>query len=167
MAPELGAAYLVGFLPNFGLTGLHLWLARRRQQSPATQNLQNNLASVNLTWNETKAELQALPLNATKEQLAEKQAHDLEQYNRTALIFGALCAGLSWLGFFFQLLMMASLRFLANPRSEKFLRSSRLCTRADLPTKDVLEILAQLQSLTGHALPQPPAISPSAFKSGE
>ncbi len=152
MAPELGVAYVTGLIPNFALTSLHLWLARRRAKSPDTQNLQLNLLKLQLVWCETKAELQRLN-PPTPERSLDTQDRDLEHYNKTAVIFGALCAAISWLGFFFQLLMMASLRYLASPRNERFLRASRLTQTPDLTVTEISEILEQLQSLTGQQLP--------------
>jgi hypothetical protein len=137
MVPEVAAAYIAGLVPSSALTALHLFLFRRKIKSQEMQTLQANLHKVNLFWSESNGEI------STLEQGTPTQSE--RKYFKNVLIFGVIFFFLSWIGFFVQLLIMISLRYLAMPRVERALFASRLA-------KEYLtevEVRSELQILRG------------------
>lgn len=137
MIPEMAAAYLTGLVPSAALTALHLYLFRRKIKSNEMTCLQTNLQKVNLFWSESNGEI------STLEQGTPAQSE--RKYFRNVLIFGVFFFFLSWIGFFVQLLIMISLRYLAMPRVERALFASRLAAE-ELSEADVRK---ELQLLRG------------------
>lgn len=113
MAPELAAAYIVGWIPSLTLTGVHFHLNRKKVQSTASQTLQKNLRQVGLYWNETNAAVQEF-----REGLPDK---DYAASKRSILMFGLFSFFTSWIGFFFHLIILLSVQTLAVSRLEKAL----------------------------------------------
>lgn len=137
MIPEIAAAYVTGLVPSSALTGLHLFLFRRKIKSKEMICLQNNLQKVNLFWSESSGEISTLEQGTPA--LSERK------YFRNVIIFGVIFFFLSWIGFFVQLLIMISLRYLAMPRVERALFQSRLAK--ELMTE--AEVRIELQLLRG------------------
>lgn len=137
MVPELAAAYVTGLVPSSALTALHLYLFRRKIKSAKMHTLQVNLQKVNLFWSESNGEI------STLEQGTPAQSE--RRYFKNVIIFGIIFFFLSWIGFFVQLLIMISLRYLAMPRVERALFASRLANE-EMPEK---EVRAELQTLRG------------------
>lgn len=137
MIPEIAAAYVAGLVPSSALTGLHLFLFRRKIKSKEMRCLQINLQKVNLFWSESNGEISTLEQGTPT--LSERK------YFRNVLIFGVIFFFLSWIGFFVQLLIMISLRYLAMPRVERALFASRLA--ADELSE--AEVRSELQLLRG------------------
>lgn len=99
--------------------------------------LQVNLQKVNLFWSESNGEI------STLEQGTPAQSE--RRYFRSVIIFGVIFFFLSWIGFFVQLLIMISLRYLAMPRLERALFASKLA-RDEMSEKQVRD---ELQLLRG------------------
>lgn len=140
MAPELAAVYVVGLVPSASLTALHLFLFRRKIKSEEMQTLQVNLQKVNLFWSESNGEI------STLEQGTPAQSE--RKYFRNVIIFGIIFFFLSWIGFFVQLLIMISLRYLAMPRVERALFASRLAEEDLIES----EVRKELQILRGNVM---------------
>lgn len=134
MAPELAAAYVIGWIPSAGVTGLHLWLHRKKVQRPTYRKMQANLQKAGLLWRESRSDLE--PYQEGKED------QDLKAYEKNLLLMGSFFLFLSWLGFFFNLLVLISVHSLAVSRKERFLFSSAL-TEQDLLVEQVQEILKE------------------------
>lgn len=134
MAPELAAAYVIGWIPSAGVTGLQIWLHRRKVQRPAYRKMQANLRKAGLLWRESRSDLE--PFQEGKED------QDLKAYEKNLLLMGSFFLFLSWLGFFFNLLVLISVHSLAVSRKERFLFSSAL-TEQDLLVEQVQEILKE------------------------
>ncbi|UXR64996.1 hypothetical protein EZJ49_01870 [Bdellovibrio bacteriovorus] len=135
MAPELAAAYVIGWIPSAGITGLHLWLHRKKIKSPAYRQLQNNLKKINLTWRESRSDIE--PLYEGKEEA------DLKAYEKNIFLMGAFFLFLSWGGFIFNLIVLVSVHALAVSRKERWIMDSDL-TRKDVSPEDVQAILKEL-----------------------
>lgn|GEM_PF-1911093 len=72
-----------------------------------------------------------------------KEAHDLAAYEKNLLLMGTFFLFLSWLGVFFNLLVLFSVHSLAVSRKERKLFSSDL-TAQDLSASQIQEILKEL-----------------------
>ena len=137
MIPELAAAYVTGIVPSAALTGLHLYLFRKKIKSPEMSTLQQNLQKVNLFWSESNGEVSTLEQGTP----AQSERH----YFKNVMIFGIIFLFLSWIGFFVQTLIMISLRYLAMPRVERALFASKLAHQ----NLNEAEVRAELQILRG------------------
>src|SRR4051812_32509323 len=124
MVPEMAAAYVIGLPATAGLTGLHAFLFRRKMNSAKMRNIQMNLQSVNLFWSDAEGKIKPWSEGAVEA--------DRKTYFTTVKWLGILCFFLSWIGFFLQLLVMVSIRYLARPRTERKIYDSDLTT-ARLP----------------------------------
>lgn len=135
MIPEIAGAYVTGLIPSSGLTGLHLYLFRRKIHSKAMAVLQLNLQKVNLYWSESNGEI------STLEQGTPSQSE--KRYFKSVVIFGIVFFFLSWIGFFVQLLIMVSLRYLAMPRLERALFASKLAEHemSESEVRNALQLL--------------------------
>jgi hypothetical protein len=130
--PELAVGYLVGFIATLLLVGLHVFLQIKKQQSAPMRIAQSNLKKLNLFWADSEADL--------KSYVAGSEKIDLSKSIRSILIAGVAFVFMSWLGFFLQLMVMLSLRFLAVKRLERNLFNSELVEN-DLPISTVTEIV--------------------------
>lgn len=133
--PEIAAAYAAGIFLTFCLVGLHIYLQSHKQKSLAMRQVQNNLKKINLFWSESESEIKAY------EPLAEKQ--DAEKSIRSILISGVGFIFLSWLGFFLQLILMFSLKYLAVKRVETRLFESELAEK-DLDAEKSRDLVAKI-----------------------
>ena len=136
MAPELAVSYVIGWIPSLTLTGIHFHLHRKKLHSPATINLQKNLRQAGLYWNETDSRVQEY-----KEYSAEK---DKTASRRSITLMGTFSFFLSWIGFFFHLLILFSIQILAVSRLEKALYSSELAQR-EVSSAELQSILQDLK----------------------
>lgn len=137
MLPEMAASYAVGMIPSASLTGLHLFLQKRKLETTAMRRLQANLEKIGHYWSDTDSSV--LPRSS------ESLSQDFEKYRRSLFVFGGICLFLSWLGFFAQLMVMVSIRYLARSRLEQRLFASDLVEEnlpADHVKARVDEILA-------------------------
>jgi hypothetical protein len=121
MAPEMAASYIVGIFPSLATTGAHYWFHQKKTNSPAFQQLQKNLATVQKYWCESQSRI--LPLEETSE------TKDNEAFKTSLYIMGSLFAFMSWVGFMFNMIVLASTRKLAISRFEQKIFSSDLCTK--------------------------------------
>lgn len=135
MAPELAAAYVAGWIPSATVTGLQIWLHRKKVRSPAYRRMQENLRKVNMQWRESRSDLESYRDG--------KEAQDLAAYEKNLLLMGTFFLFLSWLGVFFNLLVLFSVHSLAVSRKERKLFSSDL-TAQDLSASQIQEILKEL-----------------------
>lgn len=142
MLPELAVAYVVGAAAAGGLLCAHTHVASKRSRSKEMSNLQNNLSLLGLYWSERSS--QALKL----EEGNPRDEH--QRYMRDLLIFGFMGVALSWVGFFFHFVIFISMKYIAVPRIERDLFSSRLA-REKLTFVDVENELARLRA-THHGL---------------
>ncbi|WP_413294586.1 hypothetical protein ACLSU7_05675 [Bdellovibrio sp. HCB185ZH] len=121
MAPEMAAGYIVGIVPSLATTGAHYWFHQKKTKSSAFQQLQKNLATVQKYWCESQSRI--LPLEENS------QAKDHEAFKTSLYIMGSLFAFLSWVGFMFNMIVLASTRKLAISRFEQKIFASELCTK--------------------------------------
>ncbi len=128
MAPELGIAYVAGLPATASLTALHAFLFKRKMNSLKMRNVQTNLGLVGKFWSDSEGKIKDLAPNMGIEQ-------DKRAYYRTVLWLGIFCFGLSWIGFFLQLLVMLSIRYLARPRLERKVFESPLAETVCEPSK--------------------------------
>lgn len=141
MAPEMAVAYVAGLIPSTLVSGAHLLLFKRRINSPPVRLLQNNLAEVGLYWSESSASIRECREGSAK--------RDEQLYLRGVKILGLGCFFLSWVGVFFHLLILLSLRYIAMPRLERALMRSSLATRslsAEETRRALIEIQAQVMN---------------------
>ncbi|WP_291515533.1 hypothetical protein [Bdellovibrio sp. ArHS] len=96
--------------------------------------LQANLQKVGLLWRESNSDLEGFQEG--------KEAQALRGYEKNLLLMGSFFLFLSWLGFFFNLLVLISVHSWAVSRKERFLFSSAL-TEQDLLVEQVQEILKE------------------------
>lgn len=134
MAPELAAAYVVGWVPSAAVTGLHIYLHRKKVRSSEYRFLQKNLQKMNLLWRESRAEIE--PFSEGKE------ARDLAAYEKNLLLMGTFFLFLSWAGFVFNLIVLVSMHKLAISRKEQKIFASPL-TRGELNVDDIETILKE------------------------
>ena len=132
MLPEMAVSYSIGLLPNLGATGLHLYLHRRKMLSPGMKQLRHNLSQIHCYWNDSKNRIENLRKNSFQE--------DLWAYQKGVFIFGALCFFMSWLGFFIQVMIMVSLRYIVISRFEQEIFSSELAAKS-LATNEITSFL--------------------------
>ncbi|WP_374079085.1 hypothetical protein [Bdellovibrio bacteriovorus] len=136
MAPEMAAAYVVGWIPSAAITGLQIWLNRKKVKSAPYRQLQKNLQKVGLIWRESRSDME--PFREGKEE------QDLKSYEKNILLMGTFFLFLSWVGFFFNLLVLISVHSLAVSRKERKLFSSDLTTQ-DLAVEPIQEILKECE----------------------
>jgi hypothetical protein len=118
MLPELAAVYVIGLPATAALTGLHAFLYRRKMKSAEMSNIQSNLRTIGKYWSDSESKI--------KEFSEDSFAQDQRAYGKTVLWLGLFCFGFSWIGFFLQLLVMVSIRYIARPRLERAFFSSEL-----------------------------------------
>lgn len=135
MAPELAAVYVSGWLPCAAVTGLQIWLHRRKTQTPAYRQLQNNLKKVDLYWRESRSDFEPWAQG--------KETKDLHSYEKNLLLMGAFFLFLSWGGLILNLIVLASVHSLAISRKEQRVMASDL-TRQDLPVTEIQKTLKEL-----------------------
>ncbi|MEK2687725.1 hypothetical protein [Bdellovibrio sp. GT3] len=121
MAPEMAASYIVGIFPSLATTGAHYWFHQKKVKSAAFQQLQKNLSSVQKYWCESQGRV--LPLNDDSHQ------KDADAFKTSLYIMGTLFAFMSWAGFFFNMVVLASTRKFAISRFEQKIFNSDLCTK--------------------------------------
>ncbi len=80
MAPEMAAAYVIGWIPSASVTGLQIWLNRKKVRASDYRLLQENLRKVGLQWRESRSDLE--PYYEGKEE------HDLHSYEKNLLLMG-------------------------------------------------------------------------------
>ncbi len=133
--PELAAGYLVGFILTLCLMGLHIYLQSRKQKSPAMRQVQSNLKKINLFWSDSESEI--------KDYIPGAEKSDAEKSIRSILVSGVGFSLLSWLGLFFQFVVMISLRFLAVKRIETKLFQREIAEK-ELNTEKTREFVNQI-----------------------
>lgn len=136
MLPELAVSYVAGATASASLSGLHIFLFKRKTKTKEFQQLQNNLSQCDLFWSETESNVKSGNFKSLQK--------DYSQYIKSVLLSGALFMALTWLGFFLQLLMMISIRYLAVSRREQQIFSSDLVTKVQ--SKD--QVLRTIDELT-------------------
>ncbi len=146
MLPEMAAAYVVSLVPNAALTGLHLFLYQRKSRSPKVRQLQSNLGKIGLHWTETEGAI----VSFTEESFAK----DARKYRRSVFLLGGFCLVLSWLGVITQLIVMASLRYLAVSRLEQRVFTMDL-SKNDLLLEATRARVEELRSLYPTLVAQP------------
>lgn len=135
MAPEMAVGYIVGWIPSAGVTALQIWLHRKKVKSAPYRLLQSNLQKAQLQWRESRACIE--PFHEGKEE------SDLKAYEKNLLLMGGFFLFLSWMGFFFNLLVLVSVHSLAVSRLERSIFASRL-TEKELSGEQVLEAVQEL-----------------------
>ena len=115
--------------------GLHMGLQSRKQKSLAMRQVQSNLKKIDMFWSDSESQI--------KDYFPGAEKSDAEKSIRSILISGLGFAFLSWLGLFFQLVLMISLRYLAVKRVEIRLFESELAEK-DLDAVKSREIVAQI-----------------------
>ncbi|NUN04685.1 MAG: hypothetical protein HUU57_02885 [Bdellovibrio sp.] len=136
MAPEMAASYIFGWIPSAIVTALHFKKHRQKVASAPYRQLQTNLQKVDLMWRESHSDL--MPYSTGKETV------DLRAYEKNLLLMGTFFLFLSWLGFFFNLLVLISVHSLAVSRKERKLFSSDLAGK-DLTAQQVRAILKECE----------------------
>lgn len=121
MAPELAISYVVGWIPSAAVTGLHFYLHRKKVRSERYRLLQTNLRKVNLLWRESRSDIEAF--------VEGKEERDLAKYEKNLLLMGTFFLFLSWGGFVFNLIVLASIHWLAVSRKEQKIFASPLVQR--------------------------------------
>ncbi|MBX2995656.1 MAG: hypothetical protein KF681_12565 [Bdellovibrionaceae bacterium] len=144
MLPEMAVGYAVGWIPNIALTALHYEWHRRKMRSERTQRVQRNLRHVGSVWIESETTI--------KEWVEGREERDLLKYRRGVWLLGIAGLVLSWIGFFFQLMIVFSIHVIAKSRAEQLLFESPIATK-DLSAE---EVLAELKKLKDN--------SPEAFR---
>lgn len=139
MAPELAAAYIIGWIPSLSLTGVHFHLNRKKFRSEPSQTLQKNLRQAGLYWNETNATVQEY-----REGLEDK---DFAASKRSIFLMGIFSFFTSWIGFFFHLIILLSVQTLAVSRLERALMAALSTRDYTLP-----EVQAAIQDLKERGL---------------
>lgn len=137
MAPEMAASYIVGIIPSLATTGAHYWFHQKKTKSSAFQQLQKNLATVQKYWCESQSRV--LPLET------DSAIKDQEAFKTSLYIMGSLFAFMSWVGFMFNVIVLASTRKLAITRFEQKVFASELCTKNLSPA----EIESMLKEFEG------------------
>jgi hypothetical protein len=133
--PELALGYGIGFIATLCLVGLHVFLQTQKQKSRPMRQVQANLKKIGLFWSETESSI--------KNDEAGGEKHDAQKSVKSVLLSGTWFVFLSWLGFFLQLIVMISLRYLAVKRLEVRLFESELAEK-DLSAEKSREIATQL-----------------------
>jgi hypothetical protein len=136
MAPELAIAYVAGWAPSLAVSGLHLYLQRKRYQSVSYKTVQSNLRQVNLSWSDTESDLHVWS--------EESSLKDRESSRRTIFTLAAFSFFLSWAGMFFHLIVIFSLHVFAVSRLEKAVFSSKLSQRP-LSAREAQAVLSDLK----------------------
>lgn len=134
MAPEMAASYIVGVLPSLATTGAHYWFHQKKTKSSAFQQLQKNLATVQKYWCESQSRVLPLETDSAKK--------DQEAFKTSLYIMGSLFAFMSWIGFMFNVVVLASTRKFAITRFEQKVFSSELCTK-DLSPSQIESLLQE------------------------
>ncbi|UYL09368.1 hypothetical protein B9G69_002125 [Bdellovibrio sp. SKB1291214] len=132
MAPEMAAGYIFGIVPSLATTGAHYWFHKKKTTSLAFQQLQKNLATVQKYWCESQSRI--LHLEETS------AAKDQEAFKTSLYVMGSLFAFMSWAGFMFNMIVLASTRKLAISRFEQKIFASDLCKK-NLSRAEIEEIL--------------------------
>ena len=117
----MAISYSIGLLPNLGATGLHFYLHGRKMNSDAMLELRENLSAVGGYWNDSKNRIEVLKPHSLQE--------DIWSYRKGILTFGAICFLMSWLGFFIQVMIMISLRYIVISRFEQEILHSELAKK--------------------------------------
>lgn len=136
MAPELAIAYVAGWAPSLAVSGLHLYLQRRRYNSDSYKMVQENLRHLGLSWSDTESSIQAWSEDSSFK--------DLEASRRTIFMLAAFSFFLSWAGMFFHLIVIFSLHVFAVSRLEKAVFSSKLSQRP-LSAREAQAVLSDLK----------------------
>ncbi|XGC81880.1 hypothetical protein ACES2L_05210 [Bdellovibrio bacteriovorus] len=121
MAPEMAVGYIIGWLPSAGVTVAHIWLHRKKVKSARYRLLQSNLQKVQLQWRESRSDLEPF--------VEGKEEQDLKAYEKNLLFMGMFFLFLSWVGFFFNLIVLFSVHSLAISRKEQKVFASSLTER--------------------------------------
>lgn len=137
--PELAVIYLAGVLSSFLVTLCHHWLIYRKISSAHWIQLQRNLIRSGCFWSETRGELIRHSEGASE--------MDLQRLVRQVYLLGGLMAFLAWLGFFLQIVIIISLRFLIRSPLENKLFDSKLVQREFTGQEVRSELLALLVEL--------------------
>lgn len=135
MAPEMAAAYIVGLVPSAAVTGMQIWFHRKKIKSIKYRLLQQNLKKVNLVWREAHSELEPYK--------PDKENQDLKKFEKDILLMGTLFFFLSWIGAFFNGIILFSVHVLAVSRKERKIFASAL-TQEDLLVEKIQDILREL-----------------------
>lgn len=133
--PELAASYLVGFCLVMIASGFMILAERRVMGSSGMRHIQGNLAQVGLRFSHSRDSL--IPL----EEASSSSKCSSQQDGMILLSVG--CAFLSWVGFFFIILMWFSLAKLGQKR-RRHLLGSRLA-QSHLETVEIQKILHDLE----------------------
>lgn len=137
MAPELAAAYVIGWIPSASLSVAQAYLYNRKTKRTESRQLQANLSKVHSYWAESQGKVVSLDEGSPN--------RDRQIFYRSLLVMGALFLFLSWLGVFFHLLVMTSMYLLAISRFEEKIFSSEL-VKKDLDEKTVAELLQEISA---------------------
>ncbi len=136
--PELAAAFTVGALLSLITSLLFGFVQLRRYSSATYLQLQKNLALINLQWHDLNGCLQEFKENQIK--------NETKKAKTTYFFIGAFAVLLSWLGFFFLILMWVSVKKLIKNRLEVYLFSSALA-QGELTSSQVQAHYATFKSL--------------------
>ena len=137
--PELAAAFSVGFIVFWLLTGVFFILIARRRESPTFTTLGKNLRQLNLYWSESTDQI--LPWTA------EAEAADKKSAKKSILLMCGLLCFFSWVGVVLLLVLMISYRFLARTPLEKNIVSSPLALKMLEPI-EVRKLLTEIAPQT-------------------
>jgi uncharacterized membrane protein YvbJ len=138
MLPELAISYVVGATSSVSLSGLHIFLYRKKIGSHAFKQLQANLNQCGLYWSDIESQI--------KPGTNEDTQSDHNKYIKSVLLSGAIFAALTWLGFILQFLMMFSIRYLTISRQEIRIFSSDLSKKI-IPPEQVRTLVDELTNL--------------------
>ena len=135
--PALILPEFIGFFAGILLTFL-LWLSffsRAKKSRHNLEILQINLAKLNLAWSSNEGNwITKADYDADKDSAREKRSY---------LILASLLCLISWVGFVFSLILMASFRWLPS-RKEKQIMGSELVRETHLTPAQVQQILDQV-----------------------
>lgn len=132
--PELAFVFFVGVLTNLTLTGLFVFLSRRRYETLPYATLRLNLQKVGLFWSENQ---ERLVLGGRPQIEADRRSAI-----KTILIAGSLLTFFSWVGAIFQFVLMLSYQFFVRSRIERELLNSPLAKNSLLNEEQIQSIIA-------------------------
>lgn len=138
MAPEIGITYIAGIIPSIGVSIFHYRSQLSKINSPPYKMIQNNLMKINKFWADYSGEIQDLTVSNPE--------NDFNNFKKGLLLSSYIFVLLSWIGFFFHLIVFYSLRNLARPIIERHLLNSDL-SKKNLSKEEVLTIAAELASI--------------------
>ena len=127
--PELAAITLVGSILSLIVGILFGIIEISRYNKTHYKTLQQNLALINLRWNDLEGAAENLPIGRQQE-LHEKE---IRKAKRTYMIFTFAGVLLSWLGLFLLILMWISVKKLIKNRLERNVFNSNLVTEVLKP----------------------------------